>query len=93
MAYAGPFRSYGQLVIINAGEGYHILLAGMRRIDVSLGQFVLAGEPIANMGVSTQTTSRRSKSARPVLYIEFRKDGQPIDPNPWWAEGPEKVQG
>ncbi|HET9273325.1 MAG TPA: peptidoglycan DD-metalloendopeptidase family protein, partial [Methyloceanibacter sp.] len=50
VVYAGEFRSYGQLLIINAGGGYHILLAGMSRIDVSLGQFVLAGEPIAAMG-------------------------------------------
>ena len=49
VVYAGEFRSYGQLLIINAGGGYHVLLAGMSRIDVSLGQFVLAGEPIAVM--------------------------------------------
>ena len=49
MVYAGPFRSYGQLLIINAGDGYHVLLAGMERIDVQLGQFVLAGEPVAVM--------------------------------------------
>src|SRR4029079_3198048 len=49
VVYAGPFRSYGQLLIINAGGGYHVLLAGMERIDVQLGQFVLAGEPVAMM--------------------------------------------
>ena len=49
VVYAGPFRSYGQLLIINAGDGYHVLLAGMERIDVQLGQFVLAGEPVAAM--------------------------------------------
>lgn len=41
--YAGPFRSYGQLLILNAGDGYHIVLAGMAEIDVDVGQFVLAG--------------------------------------------------
>ena len=41
VVYAGEFRSYGKLLIINAGGGYHVLLAGMSRIDVSLGQFVL----------------------------------------------------
>ncbi|MGI9383592.1 MAG: murein hydrolase activator EnvC family protein [Methyloligellaceae bacterium] len=93
VAYAGEFRSYGQLLIINAGGGYHILLAGMRQIDVSLGQFVLAGEPVAVMGAAARAVSRRADKGRPVLYIEFRKDGQPIDPDPWWAEGTEKVQG
>jgi septal ring factor EnvC (AmiA/AmiB activator) len=92
VVYAGEFRSYGQLLIINAGGGYHILLAGMSRIDVSLGQFVLGGEPIAVMGNSA-TPSQIDDSSRPVLYVEFRKDGRPIDPDPWWAEASEKVQG
>jgi len=92
VVYAGEFRSYGQLLIINAGGGYHVLLAGMSRIDVSLGQFVLAGEPIAVMGNSA-TPSQGDDSSRPVLYVEFRKDGRPIDPDPWWAEASEKVQG
>jgi septal ring factor EnvC (AmiA/AmiB activator) len=92
VVYAGEFRSYGQLLIINAGGGYHILLAGMSRIDVSLGQFVLAGEPIAAMGTPAVPGSGDDNS-RPVLYVEFRKDGRPIDPDPWWAEASEKVQG
>ncbi len=92
VVYAGEFRSYGKLLIINAGGGYHVLLAGMSRIDVSLGQFVLSGEPIAVMGNSA-TPSQGDDSSRPVLYVEFRKDGRPIDPDPWWAEASEKVQG
>ncbi len=92
VVYAGEFRSYGQLLIINAGGGYHVLLAGMSRIDVSLGQFVLAGEPIAVMGDSA-APSQGDDGSRPVLYVEFRKDGRPIDPDPWWAEASEKVQG
>src|SRR5690606_29890862 len=50
VVYAGPFRSYGQVLILNAGDGYHILLAGMDRTNVEQGQFVLAGEPVATMG-------------------------------------------
>ena len=93
VVYSGPFRSYGQLLIINAGGGYHILLAGMSRIDVSLGQFVLAGEPIAVMGKSPASGNSSDESSRPVLYVEFRKDGRPVDPGPWWAEASGKVQG
>ena len=92
VVYAGEFRSYGQLLIINAGGGYHVLLAGMSRIDVSLGQFVLAGEPIAVMG-NAATPSQGDDNSRPVLYVEFRKDGRPVDPDPWWAQASEKVQG
>jgi septal ring factor EnvC (AmiA/AmiB activator) len=93
VVYAGTFRSYGQLLIINAGGGYHVLLAGMGRVDVSLGQFVLAGEPIAVMGAAPPASQGGNDSSRPVLYVEFRKDGRPIDPGPWWAEASEKVQG
>jgi septal ring factor EnvC (AmiA/AmiB activator) len=93
VVYAGPFRSYGQLLIINAGGGYHVLLAGMGRINASLGQFVLAGEPVAVMGASVQASQGGNDNSRPVLYVEIRKDGRPIDPGPWWAEASEKVQG
>jgi len=95
VVYAGPFRSYGQLLILNAGCGYHVLLAGMERISVNIGQFVLTGEPVATMGTTAQVASiLASAPSQPVLYIEFRKDGTPIDPGPWWAtsEG-EKVRG
>jgi murein hydrolase activator len=88
--YAGPFRSYGQLLIINAGGGYHVLLAGMEQINVTVGQFVLAGEPVASMGASRSAKDDGNPAARPVLYVEFRKDQRPIDPDPWWSTGVEK---
>jgi septal ring factor EnvC (AmiA/AmiB activator) len=95
VVYAGPFRSYGQLLILNAGGGYHVLIAGMERISVNIGQFVLTGEPVATMGTTSQVASILATTAsQPVLYVEFRKDGTPIDSGPWWAtnEG-EKVRG
>lgn len=95
VVYSGPFRSYGQLLILNAGGGYHVLIAGMERISVNIGQFVLTGEPIATMGTTSRIASILAANvSRPVLYVEFRKDGTPIDPGPWWAanEG-EKVRG
>jgi murein hydrolase activator len=95
VVYAGPFRSYGQLLILNAGSGYHILLAGMDRISVDLGQFVLTGEPVAIMGNGSHIAAiLAAGSSQPVLYVEFRKDGVPVDPGPWWAAGEgEKVRG
>ncbi len=81
--YAGPFRSYGQLLIINPGGGYHVVIAGMDRIDAQQGQYVLAGEPIAAMGAATHTGEGPPK--RPTLYVEFRRDQQSIDPEPWWS--------
>jgi septal ring factor EnvC (AmiA/AmiB activator) len=95
VVYAGLFRSYGRLLIINAGGGYHVLLAGMEQITVELGQFVLTGEPVAVMGSGPRVASAAAVTAsQPVLYIEFRKDGHSIDPAPWWAEGgSEKARG
>jgi len=95
VVYAGPFRSYGQLLILNVGGGYHVLLAGMDRISVDLGQFVLTGEPVAVMGNGSHIAAvLATGSSQPVLYVEFRKDGIPVDPGPWWAAGEgEKVRG
>ena len=113
VVYSAPYRSYGQLLILNAGGGYHVVLAGMERISVDLGQFVLTGEPVAVMGNGPQVASAQvalgqvasgqvasslatgmSGASQPVLYIEFRKDGAPVDPTPWWATtDSEKVRG
>jgi murein hydrolase activator len=95
VVYAGQFRSYGQLLILNVGGGYHVLLAGMDRISVDLGQFVLTGEPVAVMGNGSHIAAiLATGSSQPVLYVEFRKDGVPVDPGPWWAAGEgEKVRG
>jgi len=95
VVYAGPFRSYGQLLILNAGGGYHVLLAGMERISVDLGQFVLTGEPVGVMGGGSQVSAAAATRPKsPVLYVEFRKDGAPIDPGPWWAANEsEKARG
>lgn len=75
--YAGEFRGYGQLLIIEHSEGYHTLLAGMSRIDAEMGQQVLSGEPVGVMG--------SAGAAQPVLYVELRRSGRPINPLPWIA--------
>lgn len=93
IVYAGEFRSYGQLLIINAGGGYHILLAGLSQIDVQLGQFVLAGEPVGVMSTAAKGPQAKTQENAPILYIEFRKDQRPIDPDPWWSDASRKVQG
>ncbi len=135
--FAGPYRGYGHLLIINAGSGYHVVLAGMERLTVEIGQFVLAGEPVGFLG--TLPSSRNGEAApkatdspneagqslqsapnsrtgsdspagngsqvgpdsqvrlgglRPALYVEFRKDGSPVDPSPWWfSHTAEKARG
>ncbi len=83
VAFAGPFRGYGRLLIIEHSEGYHTLLAGLGRIDSRVGQLVLAGEPVGVMENSEATS----------LYVELRRDGQPINPLPWLASRSEKSSG
>jgi septal ring factor EnvC (AmiA/AmiB activator) len=96
VVYSGPYRTYGQLLILNAGGGYYMVLAGMDRIDVSVGQFVLAGEPVAVMGDGSARTAAAAAigAAQPVLYIEVRKNETAIDPGPWWSKSNiEKARG
>jgi septal ring factor EnvC (AmiA/AmiB activator) len=86
--FAGEFRSYGQLLILNAGEGYHVLLAGLGTITAEAGQGLRSGEPIGSMGEAPARGTLigdRLDDPRPILYIEFRKDGSAIDPSAWWV--------
>lgn len=85
--FAGPFRSYGQMIIMNAGENYHIVLSGMDAVTARQGQFVVAGEPIGQMGEKriASAAGLNLVTDRPTLYIEFRKDGKPVDSLPWWS--------
>ncbi|MEM1364505.1 MAG: peptidoglycan DD-metalloendopeptidase family protein [Pseudomonadota bacterium] len=84
--YAGEYRAFGQLIILNAGDDHHIVMAGMASTDVKIGQFVLAGEPIGRMGQAAlaSAASLDVASDRPLLYVEFRANGVPVDPAPWW---------
>jgi len=94
--FAGPYRSYGRILIINAGNGYNFVLTGLTATTVEIGQFVLAGEPIGSMG-PTPVEAGRAKDGQAgssLLYVELRKDNQPIDPSPWWAKAvSEKARG
>ena len=88
--FAGPFRSYGQLLILDAGEGYLVLMAGMKEISADIGQSVRAGEPVGVMGKGPSSVTLlgdQIQEARPVLYVEFRKNGEAIDSAPWWIGG------
>ncbi len=98
--FAGPFRGYGQMLIIAANGGYHVLLAGLTRIDGVQGQVVLAGEPLGRMGpgraqgqVPAQQGDGRDIARGKRLYIEFRHNGVPVDPVPWFAALRERVSG
>jgi murein hydrolase activator len=85
--YKGPYLNYGQIVILNTGQSYTALLAGLETVTVDIGQFVLMGEPLGTMGSRTigRTVTTNAGNSQPTLYIELRKDNEPIDPTGWWA--------
>ncbi|CAA7617738.1 Membrane-bound metallopeptidase [Magnetospirillum sp. SS-4] len=84
VVFAGPFRGYGLLLIIEHSEGYHTLLAGMAQLDCSVGQRLAAGEPVGVMG---------QDDAKPKLYVELRRSGQPVNPLPWLMAQKSKASG
>ncbi len=81
--FSGPFRGYGHLLIIEHGDGYHTLLAGMARSEADVGQTLLAGEPVGRM----------ADEDSPDLYVELRRNGKPINPMPWLAAQKSKESG
>jgi len=85
VVFAGPFRGYGQILIIEHDGGYHTLLAGLAQVDGTVGQWLLAGEPVGVMA--------RSKDGTPQLYVELRRRGQPVNPQPWFAQSASKARG
>jgi septal ring factor EnvC (AmiA/AmiB activator) len=70
--YAGPFKGYGEIVILRHQKGYHSLIAGLDKIDTVVGRAVSAGEPVGKMA---------SGNEKPVLYYELRYKGQPVNPS------------
>ena len=100
IVFAGPFPGYEQLLIMDVGGGYHIVLAGMEDINVKIGDYVKVGEPIALMGgerlarlaglpvdvAAALDNDFSSGQTQPILYVEFRKDGKSINSSPWWAK-------
>jgi len=85
VVFAGPFRGYGQILIIEHSGGYHTLLSGLERVDTDVGQWLLAGEPVGVMAKAADT--------KPRLYFELRREGQPVNPLPWFAEYRGKDRG
>ena len=107
VVFAGQFRSFGRILILDHGEGYHSLIAGLERLDAEISQWVLAGEPIGVAGGETANNSLKGwgrtgvgqadGSTKPTggasLYVELRRDGQPINLLPWIAMSTDRTRG
>ncbi len=75
--FTGPFLDYGNIVILRYDRGYQLILAGMSRIDCSVGQKIRKGEPVGRL--------KGSNNSKADLYMELRKNGKPVDPSPWFG--------
>ena len=84
VVFAGPFRGYGQILILQHKGGYHSFLAGFGRIDAEMGQEVDAGEPLGILPA-------KDSGARPELYFEWRRNGEPVDPQTQKFRATEKI--
>lgn len=97
--FAGPFRDLGQVLIIEHDGGYHTVLAGFDRVDVAIGHWILAGEPVGTMPRTNQSATDVTGGAatgsgtRPRLYMELRRGGQPVNPLGWITAGSIRVNG
>jgi septal ring factor EnvC (AmiA/AmiB activator) len=74
VAFAGPFRGYGQIVIIEHAGGWASLVTGLAELDTRVGQDLVAGSPLGVTG-----------PGRPVVGLELRRDGEPVNPLPFIA--------
>jgi septal ring factor EnvC (AmiA/AmiB activator) len=85
--YKGPYLNYGQIVILNTGQNYTVLLAGLETVTVDIGQFVQMGMPLGTMGSRTigRSVTTNAGATQPTLYIELRQNNEPVDPTGWWA--------
>ena len=107
VVFSGQFRSFGRILIIDHGEGYHSLIAGLERLDAQINQWVLAGEPVGVAGGETNDDSLKKGSRAgkgqagdttrqtggATLYVELRRDGQPINPLPWMTASTDRTRG
>jgi septal ring factor EnvC (AmiA/AmiB activator) len=83
VVFSGPYQKFGQVLILEIAGGYHLTLAGLGRVDVRIGDHVLAGEPVGSLP--------EGSAAR--LYLELRRNGQTVDPAPWMSAELRKAKG
>jgi septal ring factor EnvC (AmiA/AmiB activator) len=84
--YVGRFKGYGLILIIRHAGGYHSLLAGLSHVDVTTGQWLLAGEPVGSL------PDAGDKGAGANFYFELDRDGRPVDPQSRLASRDQKTE-
>ena len=91
--YRGPLLDYGNVMILEPGDGYLMVLAGMETLYGEVGEVVAADAPLGLMG-GPRTASAEFVAGSPdgsggrdteTLYMELRQGALPVDPIPWFA--------
>ncbi len=77
--YVGPVKGWGVILILRLAGGYHLVLAGLDRTSVAVGQSVAAGDTVGQMADGRQSTRQATRE----LYLEVREQGSPVDPARW----------
>ncbi|ODT86480.1 peptidoglycan DD-metalloendopeptidase family protein [Phenylobacterium sp. SCN 70-31] len=73
--YAGPVKGWGVILILRLAGGYHLVLAGLERTSVQVGQSVAEGQPVGWAPDGRQSAAE--------IYLEVREQGSPVDPMKW----------
>jgi len=71
--FAGHFKNYGNMVIVEHQNKYHSLIAGFEKVDTLVGQRVEVGEPLGKL-------HRKKNGKAPRMYYELRKNSKPVNP-------------
>jgi septal ring factor EnvC (AmiA/AmiB activator) len=74
--FAGWFRGYGRIVIVDHGAGFHTISGHLDEIEVEVGETLRESKVIGTVGET-------GSLGGPSLYFEVRRDGEPVDPQEW----------
>lgn len=70
------YAGYGQVVVVDLGNGFRTLYAHLSRIDVRAGQWIVAGQHLGQAGCTGSCTGTH-------LHFELHERGVPVDPLPY----------
>lgn len=94
--YLGPLLDYGNVIVLEPGDGYLLVLAGLDSLYGEVGEVIAAGAPLGLMGGGTDDTGDGTEftaggqygsgaQGTETLYLELRQGAEPVDPMPWFA--------
>ena len=98
--YLGPLLDYGNVIVLEPGDGYLLVLAGLDSLYGEVGEVIAAGAPLGLMGGGTDDAGGdvgggteftaggqygSGAQGTETLYLELRQGAEPVDPMPWFA--------